>query len=69
MRLAGGPRAEAARVARTLAGDQAAALRAPTADHDRDARFVLAALLGDSSFRLTAFEVPEPYASIGAWRN
>jgi hypothetical protein len=34
-----------------------------------EARVILAALLGDASFRLTAFEVPEPYASIGSWQN
>ena len=27
------------------------------------------ALLGDSDFRISAFEVPEPYASIGSWQN
>ena len=27
------------------------------------------ALLGDSDFRISAFEVPEPYASIGPWQN
>ena len=27
------------------------------------------ALLGDSDFRISAFEVHEPYASIGPWQN
>ncbi len=30
---------------------------------------VLAALLGESGFRRTAFAVPEPHATIGHWRN
>jgi hypothetical protein len=29
----------------------------------------LAALLADPEFRRAAFEVPEPYASIGPWHN
>jgi hypothetical protein len=30
---------------------------------------VLAALLAQPDFRSAAFEVPEPHASIGDWRN
>jgi acetyl/propionyl-CoA carboxylase alpha subunit len=41
----------------------------PSADTPHAAAAVLAALLGDDDFRRTAWAVPEPHASIGAWRN
>ena len=39
----------------------------PAGETDAHAR--IAAALGDEAFRTTAFHVPEPYASIGAFRN
>jgi propionyl-CoA carboxylase alpha chain/3-methylcrotonyl-CoA carboxylase alpha subunit/acetyl-CoA/propionyl-CoA carboxylase biotin carboxyl carrier protein len=49
--------------------EQASALAAATLSGGDEAEVVLAALLGDAGFRLTAFGVPEPYASIGDWHN
>ncbi|MFM9885747.1 MAG: acetyl/propionyl/methylcrotonyl-CoA carboxylase subunit alpha [Burkholderiales bacterium] len=48
---------------------QASQLALPEPDVHEEASVIVAALLGDARFRLTAFEVPEPYASIGAWQN
>ncbi|CAN0198411.1 unnamed protein product, partial [Phaeothamnion confervicola] len=41
---------------------------APLDDTDR-AALLIAAALGVSDFRRLVYETPEPYASIGAWRN
>ena len=47
----------------------AADLGAPPPSGQAAAHLVIAAALGCRAFRSLAFEVPEPYASIGAWRN
>jgi len=49
--------------------EQAESLVAPELAPGDEAAVILAALLGDAEFRLTAFEIPEPYASIGSWQN
>ncbi len=49
--------------------EQAADLAPPLLAPADEAAAVLAALFGDADFRRVAFGVPEPYASIGAWRN
>jgi hypothetical protein len=36
---------------------------------EEEAAVAIAAALGDTDFRCVAFEVPEPHASIGYWRN
>jgi propionyl-CoA carboxylase alpha chain/3-methylcrotonyl-CoA carboxylase alpha subunit/acetyl-CoA/propionyl-CoA carboxylase biotin carboxyl carrier protein len=36
---------------------------------EQAAAATLAALLTDADFRHAAFDVPEPHATIGAWRN
>jgi propionyl-CoA carboxylase alpha chain/3-methylcrotonyl-CoA carboxylase alpha subunit/acetyl-CoA/propionyl-CoA carboxylase biotin carboxyl carrier protein len=41
----------------------------PAARPTQAAIAALAALLGEPGFRQAAFNVPEPYATIGAWRN
>lgn len=49
--------------------EHAAALQpAPLADEDR-AAVLLAAALATDEFRRMAFDLPEPHASIGRWRN
>lgn len=48
---------------------EAAALIAPEASAREEAGAIAAALLGDSDFRTSVLETPEPYASIGAWSN
>ena len=48
--------------------EHAAALAAVPAPADEQAA-LLAALLAQPEFRRAAFEVPEPHASIGSWRN
>jgi propionyl-CoA carboxylase alpha chain/3-methylcrotonyl-CoA carboxylase alpha subunit/acetyl-CoA/propionyl-CoA carboxylase biotin carboxyl carrier protein len=50
-------------------GDEAAALRAPAADASTEAAVLAAAALAQPDFRRAAFRTPEPYGSIGAWRN
>jgi acetyl/propionyl-CoA carboxylase alpha subunit len=47
----------------------AAALGAKAADEATTAVAVIAAALGLRDFRNAAFDTPEPYASIGLWRN
>jgi propionyl-CoA carboxylase alpha chain/3-methylcrotonyl-CoA carboxylase alpha subunit/acetyl-CoA/propionyl-CoA carboxylase biotin carboxyl carrier protein len=48
---------------------EAARLAAPAPSAGEGAAAILAALSGNVDFRLAAYEVPEPYASIGAWHN
>ena len=48
---------------------EAANLAAPTISEGEETAVLLAAAFADSYFRRTAFEVPEPYGSIGFWRN
>jgi propionyl-CoA carboxylase alpha chain/3-methylcrotonyl-CoA carboxylase alpha subunit/acetyl-CoA/propionyl-CoA carboxylase biotin carboxyl carrier protein len=48
--------------------DNAEALGAPESDPTL-AVAAIAAALSQPSFRRTALETPEPYASIGPWRN
>ena len=47
----------------------AADLKAPELDPTDRAAVLLAAALSVDEFRRVAYEVPEPYASMGAWRN
>jgi propionyl-CoA carboxylase alpha chain/3-methylcrotonyl-CoA carboxylase alpha subunit/acetyl-CoA/propionyl-CoA carboxylase biotin carboxyl carrier protein len=49
--------------------EQLAALAARPPAAGEQAAALLAAALADSDFRRTAFDVPEPHASIGAWAN
>ncbi|MSO72250.1 MAG: ATP-grasp domain-containing protein [Rhodospirillaceae bacterium] len=50
-------------------GEQSADLAPPALAPSEEAAAVLTALFDDADFRRAAFDVPEPYASIGAWRN
>ena len=49
--------------------DQLATLMPAPLAKGEEAAVILAAMLGNADFRLSAFEVPEPYASIGSWQN
>ena len=49
--------------------DHADALREPTPAGDERALLLAAAALADRDFLDRAAAVPEPYASMGAWRN
>ncbi len=49
--------------------DHAESLMPPELTAEEETAVILTALLGDADFRISAFEVPEPYASIGAWHN
>lgn len=49
--------------------EHADALRAPPASAQAQVAALVAAALEDVDFRRTAFGVPEPYASMGGWRN
>jgi propionyl-CoA carboxylase alpha chain/3-methylcrotonyl-CoA carboxylase alpha subunit/acetyl-CoA/propionyl-CoA carboxylase biotin carboxyl carrier protein len=49
--------------------EHAAALKAPALDPTDRAAVLLAAALSIDEFRRIAYEVPEPYASMGPWRN
>jgi propionyl-CoA carboxylase alpha chain/3-methylcrotonyl-CoA carboxylase alpha subunit/acetyl-CoA/propionyl-CoA carboxylase biotin carboxyl carrier protein len=49
--------------------EHAAALAAPALSAEIEAALFVAAALGDKNFRRSAYDVPEPHASIGAWRN
>jgi propionyl-CoA carboxylase alpha chain/3-methylcrotonyl-CoA carboxylase alpha subunit/acetyl-CoA/propionyl-CoA carboxylase biotin carboxyl carrier protein len=49
--------------------EHAADLKPPELDPTDRAAVLLAAALGIDEFRRIAYEVPEPYASIGPWRN
>ncbi|MEQ8234201.1 MAG: biotin carboxylase, partial [Gammaproteobacteria bacterium] len=49
--------------------EHADALGTPRLDADQRAAVVIAAALGVDDFRRLAWDIPEPYASIGAWRN
>jgi acetyl/propionyl-CoA carboxylase alpha subunit len=46
-----------------------AELAPPPLPAELEAALLAAAALDDTAFRRSAFAVPEPYASIGAWRN
>jgi propionyl-CoA carboxylase alpha chain/3-methylcrotonyl-CoA carboxylase alpha subunit/acetyl-CoA/propionyl-CoA carboxylase biotin carboxyl carrier protein len=48
---------------------EAAALETPEAKGDEELAAILAAAFADVDFRRLAFEIPDPYASIGHWRN
>jgi propionyl-CoA carboxylase alpha chain/3-methylcrotonyl-CoA carboxylase alpha subunit/acetyl-CoA/propionyl-CoA carboxylase biotin carboxyl carrier protein len=48
---------------------EAAELATPAPEGDEEVAAILAAALADVDFRRLAFEIPEPYASIGFWRN
>jgi acetyl/propionyl-CoA carboxylase alpha subunit len=67
-RLATHPRFRAGELHTGLLADLAPELL-PAADPTSAAAAVLAALATDDDFRRCAFAVPEPYATIGAWRN
>jgi propionyl-CoA carboxylase alpha chain/3-methylcrotonyl-CoA carboxylase alpha subunit/acetyl-CoA/propionyl-CoA carboxylase biotin carboxyl carrier protein len=47
----------------------AADLVSPPLAAQEQVAVAIAAALSDPDFRRTAFEVPEPHASIGYWRN
>ena len=47
----------------------ASELAAPPPSTEEEAAVAIAAALTDADFRRVAFEVPEPHASIGYWRN
>ena len=49
--------------------EHADTLGVPVLDADARAAVVIAAALGVDDFRRLAYDIPEPYASIGAWRN
>jgi len=49
--------------------EHATALAAPALSAELEAALFAAAALGDKDFRRSIFAVPEPHASIGAWRN
>jgi len=49
--------------------EHAAALAPPALDADTRAALLIAAALGIDDFRRLAYDIPEPHASIGAWRN
>jgi len=49
--------------------EHAAALTAPAVPAEIEAALLAVAALGDKDFRRSAFDVPEPHATIGAWRN
>jgi propionyl-CoA carboxylase alpha chain/3-methylcrotonyl-CoA carboxylase alpha subunit/acetyl-CoA/propionyl-CoA carboxylase biotin carboxyl carrier protein len=49
--------------------EHVAELAAPDASQEVEAVVAIAAALADVDFRRAAFAVPEPYASIGNWRN
>ncbi len=49
--------------------EQGDTLNAPPADPATEAAVVVAALTCTDDFQASAFHTPEPYASIGAWRN
>ena len=48
---------------------EAGDLAGPAPDEGERAAALLAAAMADPDFRRIAFDVPEPYASIGRWRN
>ncbi|HLG88613.1 MAG TPA: biotin carboxylase N-terminal domain-containing protein [Alphaproteobacteria bacterium] len=48
---------------------EAADLAAPPLASEEETAAILAAAFSDPDFRRIAFEIPEPYASIGYWRN
>ncbi|WP_353228798.1 biotin carboxylase N-terminal domain-containing protein [Novosphingobium sp.] len=49
--------------------EHADALAAPAMDDAAQAAFLIAAALGNHDFRQLVDAVPEPYASLGGWRN
>ena len=49
--------------------EHADTLGVPVLDADARAAVVIAAALGVDDFRRLAYDIPEPYASIGGWRN
>ena len=49
--------------------DHAEGLMPPALTGEEETAVISTALLGDADFRVSAFEVPEPYASIGSWQN
>ncbi len=49
--------------------DQGESLAPPPVDPTTEAAVVVAALTTTDDFQASAFHTPEPYASIGAWRN
>jgi acetyl/propionyl-CoA carboxylase alpha subunit len=67
-RLAAHPRFCAGELHTGLLTDAAHELL-PATEPTAAAAAVLAALTADDDFRRSAFAVPEPYATIGAWRN
>ena len=48
---------------------EAASLMPAETTPAEEATAILAAMIGNVDFRVSAFDVPEPYASIGAWHN
>ena len=48
---------------------EAANLAGTEPEPDEELEAILAAAFADVDFRRLAFEIPEPYASIGFWRN
>jgi acetyl/propionyl-CoA carboxylase alpha subunit len=48
---------------------EAAQLLAPQVCVREDVAAVVAALIGDTDFRTSVLDTPEPYASIGSWNN
>ena len=49
--------------------DHAEALSVPGLTENEAAHLIIAGALGSRAFRSLVFDTPEPYASIGAWRN
>jgi propionyl-CoA carboxylase alpha chain/3-methylcrotonyl-CoA carboxylase alpha subunit/acetyl-CoA/propionyl-CoA carboxylase biotin carboxyl carrier protein len=68
-RLLGHPAFHEGRLDTGFIDRHAADLTAEPPTEQAAAHLVIAAALGCRAFRALAFEVPEPYASIGAWRN
>ena len=68
-RLIDHPDFRAGRIHTGFVTEHAADLALPSAAlEDRDAA-IIAAALSSREFRALAFDIPEPYASIGGWRN
>lgn len=68
-RVLASPAFREGRLSTAFVTDYASQLRPDPISSETQHAAVLAGALADADFRRIAFDVPEPYASIGAWRN
>jgi propionyl-CoA carboxylase alpha chain/3-methylcrotonyl-CoA carboxylase alpha subunit/acetyl-CoA/propionyl-CoA carboxylase biotin carboxyl carrier protein len=68
-RIMSNPEFLAGRLHTGFLAQEAAGLASPEAAPDEELAAILAAAFTDVDFKRIAHEVPEPYASIGFWRN